>query len=352
MAGRVASPRSSTATSVGPWPSTPIATTSAASGDVQPANRADDRRPPGARILLGPAVRRPRHRSVAGPRQARAAGRRAATRPALTSVVPRSRPRNARGRRGHRRRAAGTASSADSVEGDDGLGRRHVGHQRPNDAGPQRTQDGPDLALACGHGDGGRDAAEPAGIEGDHPIAQGRADEPAIDVEWRDEDLADGVRGLELALDRVADHRRAPGRSADPEQRDVEPVPEVGDRPDPGVRDQGRRVAASSTRPGAMSPRTCAAEGITDPAVRLALLAGGPEPAAQRDDGRGDRAWRRPRGRRPWPRRRPRRRCRRSRRGRTAVRRTSAARRPTIRRVRSSGPATVGARWTASRPNR
>ena len=37
---------------------------------------------------------------------------------------------------------------------------------------------------------------------------------------------------------------------------------------------------------------------------------------------------------------------------RTLARRTWAASRPTIRRVRSSGPASVGARWTASSPNR
>ena len=52
----------------------------------------------------------------------------------------------------------------------------------------------------------------------------------AVDVERRDEDLADGLRALQLAADVLADRRGAPGRAADPEERDVEPIPEVEDR--------------------------------------------------------------------------------------------------------------------------
>ena len=113
------------------------------------------------------------------------------------------------------------------------------------------------LASPDGDGDGGRHPPEPPGIERDDAVPQRGADEPAVKVERRHQDLAHGTAGLELALDALADERRRPGRTADPEERHVEPTPQLGDGPDAGMR--GERpscVAASSTRPGAISPRT------------------------------------------------------------------------------------------------
>ena len=49
------------------------------------------------------------------------------------------------------------------------------------------------------------------------------------------------------------------------------------------------RVAASSTRPGAIRPADLATERLGDPAIRLALLAGRPEAATQRHDRDGNR---------------------------------------------------------------
>ena len=77
IAGRVASPRASTATSVGPWPSTPIATTSPRSGARSARTALDDRRPPRAGILLRPARAAATGRAGSRPGRARGAGRRA-----------------------------------------------------------------------------------------------------------------------------------------------------------------------------------------------------------------------------------------------------------------------------------
>ena len=83
-------------------------------GQVQSTDGADDRRPPGARILLRPAAV-VRWRPADIPRcRAPAAGHRPRTSPALTSVVPRSRPRNAVRVGGHRGRPPCGASVASS----------------------------------------------------------------------------------------------------------------------------------------------------------------------------------------------------------------------------------------------
>ena len=93
-----------------------------------------------------------------------------------------------------------------------------------------------DLALARGDADRDRHPAEGPGIEREHPLAELRRDEAAIEVERRDEDLADGVRCIELPGDPLADRGGAPRRAADAEQGDVEPGPQVEDRADAGVR--------------------------------------------------------------------------------------------------------------------
>ena len=150
----------------------------------------------------------------------------------------------------------------------------------------------------------------------------------------------------------VADRRRAPGRAADPEQRDVEPLPQVEDRPDAGVRDERASRGGVVDEPGRHQPAR--------PARRAPRRRGGTARAPGRSTSSRRTAARRSRrpgvavssrasavaetdAPSPMPTIVP---------VRTASRRTSAASRPTIRRVRSSGPAIVGARWTASRPKR
>ena len=110
-----------------------------------------------------------------------------------------------------------------------------------------------------------------------------------VEIEWRDEDLADRLASRELALDLVADQRGAPGRAADPEQRDVEAIPQVDDRLDPRVRDERPLRGGVVDQPRRHQPARLATERVGDPAVRLALRAGRPVAAAQRDDRHGDR---------------------------------------------------------------
>ena len=113
--------------------------------------------------------------------------------------------------------------------------------------------------------------AEAACVEGDDPLAERRADEPAVEVERCDEDLADRAGSLELAIDLVADQRSAPGRAADPEQRDVEPVPQVDDRADPRVRDERPLRGRVVDEPGRHQPARRGVDRVGDAAIRLAL---------------------------------------------------------------------------------
>ena len=209
IAGRVASPRASTAASVGPWPSTPIATTSARSSARSARTALIDRRPPRARVLLGPAVAARDIEAVAAPGERQ--------QPAVEGDqagldLGRAEVESEDGRR--RGRAASAHRGRRVVERDDGLGGRDVRDQRPDDARPQRAEDRPDLALARRDADADGDAPETTRIEGDDPLAQGRADEPAVEVERRDEDLADRAGRLEVALEarRRAGPRSRPGR--------------------------------------------------------------------------------------------------------------------------------------------
>ena len=176
------------------------------------------------------------------------------------------------------------------VQGDDRLGRRDVGDQRSNHTGPQRPQDRPDLALTGGHGNRGRHPSEASGIERDHSIAQVRADKPAVEVERRDEDLADGIRGFEFALDRLADHatRSRPDRRSRTARRRGGPTDRRSrGSPACATRAVARGGVVDETR--GHEPSHLAAERVTDPAIRLAFLAGRPEAAAQRNDREGDR---------------------------------------------------------------
>ena len=79
---------------------------------------------------------------------------------------------------------------------------------------------------------------------------------------------------------------------ADPEQRDVEVVPQVEDGADAGMGDEGfagRGVVDEARR---HEPVRLRPEGLGDPPVRLAFRAGRPVAAAQRHDHRGDRGHR------------------------------------------------------------
>ena len=235
------------------------------------------------------------------------------------------------------------------VERDDGLGGRHVGHERPHDARPQRPEDRPDLALPGGHADGDRDASQGPRVEGDDPLAQLGADERAVQVERRDEHLADGLGARRALGGRPADRRGAPRPTADADERDVEPLPQVEDRRDPGVRDErlaGRGVVEQTrghqpARPARRAPRRSAGTARAPDRATSSH-----RPAARRSrrpaSGVSSRASATAEtlAPSPMPTMAP---------SRTAARRTWAASRPTIRRARSSGPLTVGARWTASR---
>ena len=98
-------------------------------------------------------------------------------RPALTSVVPRSMPRIASVIAVGRLPCRGVADRR-RVEGDDGLGGRDVGHERAHDAGPQRPEDRPDLALPGRHADRDRDPRRGArASKATTRLAQLRADE-------------------------------------------------------------------------------------------------------------------------------------------------------------------------------
>src|SRR5205807_4755274 len=94
-------------------------------------------------------------------------------------------------------------------------------------------------------------------IECDRPTAQRLADEPAVDVEGCDEDLAHGPRRLELAECVDADGGLAPARPADAEEPEVEAVPQIRHGPNPGVRPEGiasRRVVEQAGREQALDP--------------------------------------------------------------------------------------------------
>ena len=181
---------------------------------------------------------------------------------------------------GRRSERVGVASS----RRDDGFGGRDIGDERPNDSRSERPEDRPDLVLTRGDADRHGKAAEPARIECDHPLAQGRADEPPIDVERGDEDLADSLGRVEVVLCGVAERSDAPGRPADAEQRDIDPLPEVEDRADPSVRNERPLRGGVVDETGRHQPACLAAECVGDAPVRLAFGAGRPVAAAQRHD--------------------------------------------------------------------
>ena len=167
---------------------------------------------------------------------------------------------------------------------------------------------------------------------------------------------------VEPAARRLAERRGAPRRPADPEDGDVEPVPEVEDPAHAGVGDERAlrgRVVDEARGHEALGQ---AADRVGDPPERLAVRAGGPVAAAQRDHGRAGlaRAARRARRRARRPttrrrRRRPRRRGPRPAAPRRQAGRPSAGRRPRVpggsardgrprgrKRSRSSSPAGTG----------
>ena len=233
-------------------------------------------------ILLDPAVAAGGIEVVAAPRerqQPAVEGDQAGLDLGRPEVEPEDRLRA-----GGHARAAGGACRRCRVERDDGFGGRDVGDQRPDDARPQRPEDRADLVLAGRDADRHRKAAEPARIECDDPLAQGRADEPPIEVERGDEDLADGLGRVQVVLRGVAERCDAPGRPADPEQRDIDPLPEVDDRADPGVRDERPLRGRVVDETGRHQPARLATERVGDAPVRLAFRAGRPVAAAQRHD--------------------------------------------------------------------
>ena len=138
---------------------------------------------------------------------------------------------------GHRGPPAGGVERG-FIEGDDGFGRGDVGHERADDAGAERAKDRSDLVLTGRDADRHRQPSEPSRVEGDDSFAQGRADEPPIEVERGDQHLADRLGRVQVVLGGVPERRDVPGRPADPEQRDVDPIPELDDGPHPRVRDE------------------------------------------------------------------------------------------------------------------
>ena len=175
-----------------------------------------------------------------------------------------------------------TADERRPVELDDGLGGRDVAHERADDAGPERAEDRLDLALARGDADRDRDPAKGPGIEREHLLAELRRDEDAIEIEGRDEDLADGVRCIELPGDPLADRGGAPRLTADAEEGDVEPGPQVEDRADAGVRlERGlrRRVVEEPRR---HEPVRLGPERLGDPPEGPAPV---PAPSSRRPSG-------------------------------------------------------------------
>ena len=195
---------------------------------------------------------------------------------------------------------------------------------------------------------------ELAGIEGEDPLAQRLADEPSLEVERRDRGSRRPRRRVSRSPRDVGPERRdAPRAATDAEQRDIEPVPQVEDRANAGVRFERPLRAGVIEQPGGHQPVRLGAEGVGDRAGT------GRAPARSTSTRRrAARPWRGPGSAAVVERVG-------DRRDRGAIadpddravadgasRRTCAASRPTIRRVSSSGPARVGARWTASSPNR
>ena len=175
------------------------------------------------------------------------------------------------------------------VERDDRLGGGHVRHERADRARPQRAQDRAHLALPRPDADRDRDAPERPRIEGQHALAQGRADEDAIEVEGSDEDLADGAGTFQLRGDLVPDGRRAPGPATDPDEGDIEPIPQVQDGADAGVRLEGVLGRGVVDQPGHHQAVGLRTEGVGDAPERLAFGAGRPVAAGQGHDRGADR---------------------------------------------------------------
>ena len=126
-------------------------------------------------------------------------------------------------------------------------------------------------------------------ITGDGPLAQRAGHETALDVERRNQDLPYGPAGFDLPPRPFTDQCLAPGGPADPEDRDVETRPEIGDLADPGVRAErgSRRGVIEETR--REEPVSGRPERLGDPAVGLATAGRAPESATQRDHGGIDR---------------------------------------------------------------
>ena len=288
IAGRVASPRASTGDERRAVP------VDADRDDLGAARRladladgADDRGPPGAGVLLRPArLRADRHR-VAGPRE-RQEPAVEVTRPALTSVVPRSRPRTpARGAHG----APLVRRERRGVERHHGLGRRDIGDERPRRRRPgaRPGSAGPSPRPPRRRSPPGRAPARGASKAITRSRRAGQTNAPSrSNGATRTSPTAPAASSSRGHI--RADRRRRPSRGrrcrrarrrGDPTARATARTPAcatsaVSRR---GVVDQPRRHQA--VRLGA--------ERLGDPAVRLALGAGRPVPAAQRHDRGRDR---------------------------------------------------------------
>ena len=273
IAGRVASPRASTATSVGPWPSTPIATTSAWLGRAQRPDRADDRRPPGPRILLGPAraADRRRGRSRRGASASEAAVER--DEPGLDLGRAEVDAEDGRRAGAHRARSAvaveplaSSATTASAVATSVTSVRTSPARSAP--------RIGADLGLARTprRSRPGRVASRRASNAMTRSRRAGQTNRPSRS-NGAIEDLADRAAARRARRwTSSPTERGAPRRPADPEQRDVEPIPQVDRSPaDAGVRDERPLRGGVVDQPRRHQPARLATERVGDPPVRLAL---------------------------------------------------------------------------------
>ena len=143
-----------------------------------------------------------------------------------------------------------------------------------------------DLALPRPDADRDRHVAEGARIERQHTLAKRRADEGPLEVERRDEDLADRTRVVELVRDVFTERCDAPRRTADAEEGDVEPIPQIDDGAHASMRLEGAFRLGVVEQTGRHQAMRLGAERVGDAPERVAVRAGRPVPAGQRHDGR------------------------------------------------------------------
>ena len=305
---------------------------------VQRADRAHDGGPPRARVLLGPARTAGEVDREAGTREPeQPAVERHQTRLDLVRAEIEPEDRAFPGRHRRRRAVAGGADSASSTTASAVATSVTSVRTTPARRAPRM---GLTLASPAADADGDRHAPEPARIEGDDPVPQGRADEPSL-RDRRGRRAPPRRRQRSRAGVRSGRPRRTrtrPGRRSRTGRRRAAPT----GRAPPG-RLRGRRAnGASPRRRRGPGPSGRAAWPRTPRRRAGRARVPGRSSSSRRTTGRRSRrpGWPPRPGRRPWPTTDAPSPTPTTEPPRTASRSTAAASRPTIRRVRSSGPAT------------